>query len=170
MIFEERTIIWDWNGTLLNDAEVCLTIMNTMLGERNLPAINLDTYKEIFSFPVEEYYKKIGFDFHQEKFEDLSVEFIEAYALKIGSAPMVEGAEQVLGVIASLNKESVILSAMKQDMLHKSVKDKGIEKKGMPFTGGGKQVQGIPENRRRIAEQRPSRYGKSMIFQKSFIK
>ena len=27
-------IIWDWNGTILEDAGVCRTIANTMLAER----------------------------------------------------------------------------------------------------------------------------------------
>jgi len=127
MIINEQIIIWDWNGTLLNDAEVCLSTMNTMLELRDLPTINIDTYKEVFNFPVEEYYQKIGFDFQKESFEKLSVEFIDAYTLNLNSAPLVSGAEQVLGILRSQRKENVILSAMKQDMLSISVHEKGIE-------------------------------------------
>lgn len=127
MIINEQIIIWDWNGTLLNDAEVCLTTMNTMLELRDLPTINIDTYKEVFNFPVVEYYQKIGFDFQKESFEKLSVEFIDAYTLNLNTAPLVSGAEQVLRILTSQGKENVVLSAMKQDMLCKSVQEKGIE-------------------------------------------
>lgn len=127
MIINEQIIIWDWNGTLLNDAEVCLTTMNKMLNLRDLPTINISTYKDLFNFPVEEYYQKIGFDFQKESFEKLSVEFIDAYTLNLNTAPIVSGAEQVLKLLTSLRKENVILSAMKQDMLSKSVQEKGIE-------------------------------------------
>ncbi len=127
MVIKERVIMWDWNGTLLDDAEVCLTTMNVMLELRGLPTINLETYKELFSFPVIEYYKKIGFDFHKESFENLSVEFIDSYAENLDSANIVPGAEHVLKLLLDLGKENVIISAMKQDMLDHSVIEKGIE-------------------------------------------
>lgn len=127
MFIKERVIMWDWNGTLLNDAEVCLTTMNAMLELRKLPTISLDTYKEIFSFPVIEYYKKIGFDFQIEGFENLSVEFMDSYTRNLNTAFLVSGVEQVLRLMTDLKKENIIISAMKKDMLHQSVKEKGIE-------------------------------------------
>ncbi len=124
---KEQVIVWDWNGTLLNDAEVCLTTMNNMLQLRNLQTIDIGTYKEIFNFPVKEYYKKIGFDFQKESFEKLSVEFMDAYTMNLSTAYIVNGAKEVLGFLKSHKKENVIISAMKQDMLHHSIREKGIE-------------------------------------------
>ncbi len=127
MFIKERVIVWDWNGTLLDDAEVCLSTMNTMLEQRNLPTINLRIYKEVFNFPVMEYYEKIGFDFQVESFEKLSLEFMDAYTASLSEAFIVPGAEQVLRILTSLRKENVIISAMRRDMLINSVKEKGIE-------------------------------------------
>ena len=56
-------IIWDWNGTLLNDMELCVHTINEMLQKRNLHELSVDEYKEVFSFPVKDYYQKIGFDY-----------------------------------------------------------------------------------------------------------
>jgi phosphoglycolate phosphatase len=56
------TIIWDWNGTLLNDVKECLQIINKSLHKRNLPALNLPRYLEKFQFPVKKYYEAIGFN------------------------------------------------------------------------------------------------------------
>ena len=31
-----KHIIWDWNGTLLNDRQYCIKIMNEVLNRRNM--------------------------------------------------------------------------------------------------------------------------------------
>jgi phosphoglycolate phosphatase len=64
-----RNIIWDWNGTLLNDMVICIECMNTMLNKRSLPQLSSDHYREVFTFPVREYFLQIGFDFSTEDFE-----------------------------------------------------------------------------------------------------
>lgn len=122
----EKIIIWDWNGTLLNDAETCLNTMNEMLLRRKMPELTLDLYKEVFGFPVIDYYQKIGFDFSKESFESLSVEFINAYNQALGSAPLAINAEKVMSYFTHAGKENIIISAMKSDMLKKSVAEKGI--------------------------------------------
>ncbi len=72
-------IIWDWNGTLLNDIELCVQTINDMLQKRNLRKLTADEYKDVFSFPVKDYYQKIGFDFNAEPFEIPAREFIDNY-------------------------------------------------------------------------------------------
>ena len=53
------TVIWDWNGTLLDDAPVCVAAINDMLRERSLPQLSAERYQEIFCFPVsEDVYKR----------------------------------------------------------------------------------------------------------------
>jgi phosphoglycolate phosphatase len=47
-------VVWDWNGTLLDDTWLCIDIMNELLAERNLPALTLTRYHEVFDFPVED--------------------------------------------------------------------------------------------------------------------
>ena len=56
-------IIWDYNGTLLNDVNLCVEVINDMLSSRNLPLMTVDKYRELFDFPVKDYYAKTGFDF-----------------------------------------------------------------------------------------------------------
>ena len=53
-----NTIIWDWNGTLLNDTELCKNIVNNLLRERGKELLSTERYKEIFNFPVKDYYAK----------------------------------------------------------------------------------------------------------------
>ena len=52
-----RHLIWDWNGTLLDDAWLCREIMNGQLRRRGLPELSAERYEQIFDFPVEKYYR-----------------------------------------------------------------------------------------------------------------
>jgi len=59
-------IIWDWNGTLLNDVEWCIKVMNQLLVQRSLPPISdVSAYYEVFCFPIIKYYKNLKFDFEK---------------------------------------------------------------------------------------------------------
>lgn len=124
---KEEIIFWDWNGTLLNDARVCLQVMNTMMSQRKMPSMNMQKYREVFGFPVKDYYRRIGFDFQYESFEDLSVQFIDLYHSSLPGTGLVEGAERVLQYFHGQGKENIIVSAMQQEMLEDSVKLNGVE-------------------------------------------
>lgn len=126
MLISENIILWDWNGTLLNDAETCVSTMNKMLSKRSMEELNMDYYREIFNFPVIDYYTQIGFDFQKENFEQLSIEFIDAYIIDLPNAHLVPHAEKVIQYFALKGKKNIILSAMKKDMLINSVREKGV--------------------------------------------
>jgi len=128
MLIKEKYIFWDWNGTLLDDTDICLWAMNNMLAKRKMNEIGLDLYKEVFGFPVIEYYKSIGFNFGKESFEDLSVEFITLYNSRSGSAQLMPNTKKVLGLFQMSGKNNYILSAMQHDMLVDLVDRKEISK------------------------------------------
>ena len=110
-------MIWDWNGTLLNDAELCVQTINELLVKRNLPALSLSGYKEVFSFPVKNYYQKIGFNFQNEPFEIPALEFTERYNNQVIGCKLHEDSLRVLKYFQSKGIRQFILSAMKQDIL-----------------------------------------------------
>jgi len=114
-------IIWDWNGTLLDDVQLCNDIINIQLVKRSLPAISLKTYREIFTFPVKEYYIKAGFDFKDESFEMIGKDFIDEYEIRKSSCLLFPNTEKVLRQIKSMEIKQFLLSAYKQDNLTKLV-------------------------------------------------
>jgi phosphoglycolate phosphatase len=126
MFNHESIIIWDWNGTLLNDVSICIDIMNEILGRRGLDKLTRKKYQQIFRFPVIEYYRQLGFDFKRDSFEDLSVEFIDAYNRKLKDAKLFKHSMDVLGEFKSRNYSQVIISAMKQSNLEDSLRDKKV--------------------------------------------
>jgi phosphoglycolate phosphatase len=123
-----KHIIWDWNGTLINDVWLVVEIMNKMLEKRNLPKIDSKKYKEIFDFPVMNYYSKLGFDFSDESFEELSVEFISEYYQCFNECKLYDGVEEVLKKIRDSGIPQSILSASKENVLIEKIKHYGINK------------------------------------------
>ena len=118
-ISQIRGIIWDWNGTLLNDTILAVESMNSMLTKRGLPELSIGQYKKVFTFPVKDYYQIIGFDFDKEPFEIPALEFIDQYNQMVWDCSLHENAKEVLTHFKNCGMDQYILSAMKQEMLDK---------------------------------------------------
>lgn len=121
-----KTIIWDWNGTLLNDADYCVTCINKVLRKRNLPIINIEQYRTHFTFPVKDYYQAIGFDFEKENFEVPAMEFINDYYTNLSNANLHTCVLDVLDYFKKRGYTQLVLSAMEHQNLIKSLTEKGI--------------------------------------------
>ncbi len=117
----EVTIIWDWNGTLLNDLWLCLSSINQLLEKRNLPQLDRHSYKELFSFPVKDYYAAVGFDFEREDFEIPANEFIDLYNSRMNYCMLQPTAQEVLTCFSKKGARQFVLSAMQQAMLLQSL-------------------------------------------------
>jgi phosphoglycolate phosphatase len=114
-------IIWDWNGTLKNDAEICVDIMNDLLQKRKIPALTLESYREYFDFPVRDYYQKIGLDFTREPFEALATEYMAGYDERSEQCGLHPHAATILQQFAEKERAQYILSAREQAPLEKSL-------------------------------------------------
>jgi phosphoglycolate phosphatase len=111
-------VIWDWNGTLLDDVELCFSTINSLLKKRNLPPIaDIAAYREIFGFPVVDYYRRAGFDFTKEPFAVPAAEFIELYHSDNGRFRLYEGAVEALAAVDKMGLKQIILSASEQNNL-----------------------------------------------------
>ena len=116
-----KNIIWDWNGTLLDDVQLCNDIINIQLVKRSLPAISLKTYREIFTFPVKDYYIKAGFDFKDESFEKIGKDFIDEYEIRKTNCSLFPNTMEILSRIKLMNIKQYLLSAYKHDTLEKLI-------------------------------------------------
>ncbi|MDR0969396.1 MAG: HAD hydrolase-like protein [Lentimicrobiaceae bacterium] len=112
-----KTIVWDWNGTLLNDVDLSIHSMNELLGERNLPLLSKQYYKQIFRFPVKDYYSDIGFDFDNEPFELVGTAFMDAYKLHIPNMSLFDDSLETVQQLHQKGYSQHVLSAMEQHLL-----------------------------------------------------
>ncbi len=120
------TIIWDWNGTLLDDLELSIKAVNVLLKERDLPILTLDRYKDIFGFPVINYYEKAGFDFSKEPFEIPARQYVKLYASGESDLKLFPDVVDTLSFFKDNNYRQIVLSAMKEDNLRKMISNAGI--------------------------------------------
>ena len=115
-------VIWDWNGTLLDDTVLCYQIANEMRAERGMePLPHVDDYRAIFTFPVIEYYKRMGYTFEDEPFEQVSVQFVARYAERFHDTPLQPCAKETLAAVLKNGARQVLLSATGQDKLDEQV-------------------------------------------------
>jgi len=117
LISNYKHVIWDWNGTLLNDVDFCRRIINRILDENNLPVLSSKKYREIFTFPVQNYYQAAGLDFSKISFEVLGKDFIDEYEEKKLSCSLFENAVDVLSSIHKKGIGQSVLSAYLHDNL-----------------------------------------------------
>ena len=49
----KRLIIWDFNGTIIDDTATCLSIENKMLKDRGMKyGYTVEDYRNLFCFPI----------------------------------------------------------------------------------------------------------------------
>ena len=114
-------IIWDWNGTLVNDAWLFVELMNEELDVRNLPLIDVEAYREHFTFPVKKYYENLGFNFERENFQEVGYNFIQKYKRRQHEPLLFEETIEILTKISRLGISQSIISAQEDKLLQKSV-------------------------------------------------
>ncbi len=117
-------LIWDWNGTILDDAEVCKTIANTMLEERGIRTLpDMDAYRAVFGFPIKAYYEKMGYRFgpEDEPYESVADEFIVWYDRLYRTSVLRPGIVAFLDTMKGEGYRQVLLSATRYDQLVEQV-------------------------------------------------
>lgn len=122
-----RYVIWDWNGTLVDDAWLCVEIANELLGRRGLVPITPRQYSEAFDFPLRTYYERLGFNLEREEFAALGDEFNSLYSQRRGACRLRPGARAVLAALGGNGIGQSLLSASDQVSLEEMVADYGLQ-------------------------------------------
>jgi phosphoglycolate phosphatase len=119
-------IIWDWNGTLLNDFQLCHDILCEELQEAGLPKLLPESHRELFRFPVQDFYQSIGFNFKEISFEALAKKYMDRYRTRVLQCKLFEEAEHFLEKTWKEGVSHAILSAAPQKDLRAQVEYFGI--------------------------------------------
>lgn len=117
MDMRQENVVWDWNGTLLDDVAVSVGALNRMLGRRGLPKVTLEEYRAKFGFPVRPFYEGLGFDFGRDDWDGVSREYVRDYDALSGEVWLTEGAVEVLAELKAEGRRLYVLSALQEDLL-----------------------------------------------------
>ena len=119
-------IIWDWNGTLLDDVWLSIKSINKVLKRYSLNEITIKSYLEMFSFPVINYYSLLGFDLNKHSFKKIGTEFISEYSKNQLLPKLHLNSKNILKKIKESKIKQSIVSAAEQNMLDVMVDHHGI--------------------------------------------
>lgn len=121
-------IIWDFNGTVISDMQTGIDSVNIMLEERGLPVVDgVEEYREIFDFPVKEYYRRLGFDFSAEPYDELAHKWVLLYKENSCKITPSLHVREVLEKIRQTEIVQHILSASEQRMLEYQLEHFGLK-------------------------------------------
>ena len=121
----EITIIWDWNGTLLDDVNAAVGALNRMLAKHKLPPVTREFYRAHFGFPVRPFYQEVGIDLDRVDWDEICTDF-HAF---IAAEPQVlhPSTRDALEAARALGLNQCILSALREDLLRRDTARFGVD-------------------------------------------
>lgn len=122
-------LVLDFNGTIIDDVDLCLNILNHLLEERNYKKVSLEEYKHIFTFPIKKYYINAGFDLEKYSFTSISNEFISLYQKASLNCKLYEGINELIDKCNNNRIKVVLLSASQIDNLKEQTDHFGLSEK-----------------------------------------
>jgi len=121
-----KHIIWDYNGTLVDDTWLCVEIVNEFLSRDGKPSINEETYRRKYDLPVIDFYKEIGFDLEYLSYDELSSKFIKIYDERRFECSLQLGIRQVLQAVRQAGIPQSVLSAYQRHRLESALDYYGL--------------------------------------------
>ena len=120
-----RLILWDWNGTLLDDVAYAIGVRNRVFPRFGLPTIDsLAAYHAQFTFPVKDYYYRAGVT--DETFTPVANAWMDEYVRGCDSVPLFPDALLALDTFAAAGCKQAVLSASQLAILQRQLENAGI--------------------------------------------
>lgn len=112
-----KAVIWDFNGTILSDVELSVEGLNLLRTRRRMEPVSAQQYRDVFGFPIEDYYRSIGFDTAQEDFGVLSREYHDHYFANVHRCTTHRHIPELMRELHTLGVRQFVLSAMYESEL-----------------------------------------------------
>jgi phosphoglycolate phosphatase len=115
-----RQVLWDWNGTLLDDLRYAIDVRNRIFPLFGLPTIDtLEEYYRQFTFPVKLYYERAGVA--DENFDQVAHAWMDEYVRGQEGIPLHQDAVDTVHRLRNEGLRQVVLSASKLEILRRQL-------------------------------------------------
>ncbi|WP_247493488.1 HAD hydrolase-like protein [Bradyrhizobium sp. 142] len=146
-------LVFDWNGTLLDDADALLQTTNTILGRFGRAAIDMQTFRDHFDVPLSVFFRNLGMSESEIETVDShdSAIFHDTYEPLASKADLREGARCILETTRQQDVSSIIVSNHIVDPLITQLRRHGIEDcvaEVLAFESRATQYKGISKGER----------------------
>lgn len=112
-------IIWDWNGTLLDDISMAVRVTNDIFSRYGYATMDEKTYRERFCFPVIDYYRACGVK--DEDFAEVAGVWSNAYLEAFAGTPLHADAAETVRRFHDAGVRQIVLSASMLENLKNQV-------------------------------------------------
>ncbi|MBP3697414.1 MAG: HAD family hydrolase [Clostridia bacterium] len=118
-------VIWDWNGTLLDDIGASLASVNDMLAKRGEPPMDKNRYKECMGTPIIRFYEQV-FDLSKEDYASILAEYNAGYMYHLADCSLTDGAVDAIEKFAAAGVHQAIVSSSNNAQLCENAKKYGV--------------------------------------------
>lgn len=131
----KKHIIWDFNGTLLNDAQLSVDCDNHVFDELKLPRITIEDYRAHMTMPVRDFYTALGIDLNVYKYETIARIWLDMFNRNAVSCGLVPGALESIDRLKAQGYTQSILSASYEPDLRKQCDGLELSSRMMVING-----------------------------------
>jgi len=118
-------LVWDWNGTLLDDITLVVTATNASLASVGGPSVTVDEHRRDFRRPISAYYEFVlGRTLEVGEFVALDRAFHDAYRLGLAETGL---AADAWDAVAAWSGSQSLLSMFFHDELVPAVAVRGLD-------------------------------------------
>lgn len=127
---ERRHLVWDWNGTLLDDLGIVIQAVNRSIASFGLNAITADDYRDHYTRPVRRFYDNLfGRVIDDEEWLRLNTGFHDAYFEMAVEVDLAPGAHEALDMLEDAGWTQSLLSMSPQEWLEGIVDRLGLTRR-----------------------------------------
>lgn len=127
MSFKHVThILWDWNGTLIDDVQLTYDVVRELIQKYNQREISLDEYRQKFCIPVSDLYRAVGFNVQTSELTEMAEYFHRRYEGSRDRFTLHTRVSEVLHAVTKSGRVQSILSAHPQDQIEGALSHFGI--------------------------------------------
>ncbi len=122
-------VIWDWNGTLVDDLELVVAAVNLSLEDIGATPIDADLYRTHYTRPVELFYERLlGRPLEEREWRRIDRVFHEGYREGVPSLPLTGDARAAVEQVSAAGWTQSILSMWWNDELMAAVAAHGLDR------------------------------------------
>ena len=121
-----KHIIWDFNGTLLNDAQLSVDLDNDVFDQIGVPRITLEDYRNNMTMPVRDFYPRVGVDYARHSYEEIARLWLDEFNQKAVGVGLVSGALDAIRFFHGQGRSQSVLSASYEPSLRKQCEALGL--------------------------------------------
>lgn len=125
LLLKYTHVIWDWNGTLLDDIGASLASVNDMLAKRGEPPMDKNRYKECMGTPIIRFYEQV-FDLSKEDYASILAEYNAGYMYHLADCSLTDGAVEAIEKFAAAGVHQAIVSSSNNAQLCENAKKYGV--------------------------------------------